>query len=162
MRAAFLWFIILAAAAMPLCGCMGGRIYDAAAPRAPASAISERHSWEISGNLSDPARAIDGYVETAAVAENGGGAAQLTVDLGKPGLFNMVIVDHGGEEFGFPKRMALETSLDGQNFTPRYEVLGTRRVTLLVLPAPVLARYVRLRASEPGSRPWAVAEIYLQ
>ena len=73
----------------------------------------------------------------------------------------MVIIEHGADELAFAPRVAVQTSLDGAVFTQRYVGVGSRRVTILYLGGPVLARYVRLQALASGQRPWAVAEIYL-
>jgi len=59
-------------------------------------------------------------------------------------------------------RVAVATSLDGEAFVERHQAPGTRRVTILSLPEPVLARYVRVRAARPGDQPWSLAEVFLQ
>jgi hypothetical protein len=108
------------------------------------------------------ALAIDQNVATAAVSSAPDGKGTITIDLSKPCLFNMVVIEHGGNEMGFARRVAVLTSLDGEIFTQRYAGLGTRRVTVLYLGAPVLARFVRLRALVAGDQAWSVAEVYLQ
>jgi hypothetical protein len=118
--------------------------------------------WRASGDLRDPSYAIDGDLQTAAVSGNSYAGAHIEVDLGKACEFNRIIVEHGPDEFGFPHRMAVFTSLDGRNFTPLTQVYGKRRVTNVLLVAPVLARYVRLQAVVPGPHPWSVAEIGFQ
>jgi hypothetical protein len=128
----------------------------------PGSSISPRRLWRAYGDLRDPGKAIDGDHSTAAVSGNPYPNAYIELDLGKACVFNRVVVEHGPDENGFPARMAVYTSLDGQAFILQGEVPGKRRVTNALLMAPVLARYVRLQAVSPGARSWSVAEIYLQ
>jgi len=123
--------------------------------------LSARTRWVASGNLRDPQNAVDGNIATAAVSRAGDQNATLTIDLGRNCQFNMVVVEHGAKEFGFPRRMAVLTSTDGVNFRKQIEVPGLRRVTTAVLIRQVLARYVRLQAVVPGERPWSVAEVHL-
>ncbi len=139
-------------------GC-GGPTYDTG--RAEAAAISPRSAWQATGDLRSVAAAIDQNVATAAVSIETTGRGTITIDLSKPCLFNMVIIEHGADEMGFAPRLAVLTSMDGQTYTQRYLGVGTRRVTILYLGGPVLARYVRLRALTAGQRPWSVAEVYL-
>jgi hypothetical protein len=140
-------------------GCSGPIYQDG---RAEAAVITLRPTWQASGDLQSPGAAIDGNIATAAVSTDASGRGTLTLDLSKPCLFNTVIIEHGPDEMGFAPRVAVLTSMDGQTFTQRYVGIGTRRVTILYLGAPVLARYVRLRALTAGQRPWSVAEVYLQ
>jgi hypothetical protein len=136
---------------------------DAAPPPLPGPPpVTPRKTWRATGDLRDPAKALDGDLSTAAVSGSSYANAHIDVDLGKACMFNRIIVEHGPDEFGFPHRMAVLTSLDGRYFTPLTQVPGKRRVTNVSLIGPVLARYVRLQAISPGARPWSVAEIYLQ
>jgi len=139
-----------------------GPIYHHRRSYSPAAAVPDRQKWRITGDLRDPQKAADGNISTAALSQRNYDSAYITIDLGKVSMFNMVIVDHGNEEFGFCRRLAVDTSLDGKSFTFQYAAPGTRRVTLLVLPKPVLARYVRLRTIVPGVRRLSVAEVYLR
>ncbi len=123
--------------------------------------ISPRGRWLAYGNLRDPHLAIDGNPSTAAVSEVFYHGAALTIDLGKFCQFNMVIIDHGSNEFGFCGRVAVLTSDDGQWFRQQVVVPGLRRVTTAVLARQVLARYIRLQALEPGKEPWSIAEVHL-
>ncbi len=141
-------------------GCEGASP-DSGAP-APGAVISPRNTWRASGDLRDPAKAIDGELSTAAVSGTPYTNARLDVDLGKPCTFNRIVVEHGPDEYGFPARMAVYTSLDGQTFHLQAEVPGKRKVTNVLLVSPTLARYVRLQAVSAGARPWSVAEIVLQ
>ena len=127
-----------------------------------AADITPRKVWRASGSLRDPAKAIDGDLSTAAVSGNSGTNAYIEVDLGKACVFNRIIVEHGPDEQGFPARMAVYTSLDGQTFTLRGEFAGKRSVTNALLLSPALARYVRLQVVSAGARPLSVAEIHLQ
>lgn len=129
-------------------------------PRAPANAVTPRATWKVSGSLAGAPKAVDDNLQS--FASSGAAGAQLTIDLGKWCLFNQVIVDHGPNEYGFPRRMAVLTSLDGSVFTQQHIVPGTRRITYATLPSPVLARYVRLQAVVQGDQPWSVAEVYLR
>ena len=123
--------------------------------------LSPRARWLASGDLRDPQNAVDGNVATAAVSRAAHQNATLTIDLGKICLFNMVVVEHGVSEFGFPRRMAVFTSTDGMKFRKQIEVPGLRKVTTAILIRQVLARYIRLQAAEPGDRPWSIAEVHL-
>jgi hypothetical protein len=140
-------------------GC-GSPIYQEG--RSQASAISPRTAWQASGDMRSLQAAIDGDISTAATSASPDGGGAITIDLGKPCVFNMVVIEHGTNEFAFARRVAMLTSLDGIAFTQRYSALGTRRVTILCPAAPILARYVRLYATVPGDLPWSVAEVYLQ
>jgi len=127
-----------------------------------AARVSPRSMWKATGNLDDPPKAIDGKIGTVTVGGDSGRPAYLTIDLGKVCLFNMIAVDHGAEEMGFCRRLAVGSSLDGKTFTDHYIAVGTRRITTICLQSPVLARYIRLRVLASGGRPWAVAEVYVQ
>ena len=152
------WLVVAAVVG----GCGGGSSVNYSGKGAPGSAITDRKLWRAGGDLRDAGKAIDGDLRTAAVSGASYGTAAITIDLGKPCVFNRVIVEHGPDEYGFPRRMAVATSLDGEQFTRQTEVPGKRRVTILCLPKPVLARYLRLRVTAPGVQPWNIAEIYLQ
>lgn len=143
-----------------LAGGCGSSMYQEG--RSQASAISPRVFWQVSGDMRGLQAAIDGDVSTAAISALPDGGGAITIDLGKPCVFNMVVVEHGTNEFAFARRVVLLTSLDGISFTQRYSALGTRRVTILCPVSPILARYVRLQAAVPGDLPWSVAEVYLQ
>ena len=138
-------------------GCGNG--YDNG--RSEAAIITPRRTWRASGDMRTVQAAIDQDLATAAVSAESGGRGTITIDLGKPCLFNMIFIEHGPNEMGFARRVAVLTSMDGEVFTQRYAGPGTRRVTALYLGAPVLARYVRLRAVVAGDRPWSVAEVFL-
>jgi len=119
-------------------------------------------TWRAEGSLRNPQLAIDGNLSTAAVSEPLYAGAFLTIDLGKPCLFNMVVLDHGSDEHGHARKVALLTSMDGKSYTRQLVASGTRRVTTLSAITLILARYVRLQAAVPGDQPWSIAEVYLQ
>jgi hypothetical protein len=131
-------------------------------PKPPASAVSSRWTWKAQGDLRDPARAIDGLLSTAAVSDADYVNAALTIDLGKPCVLNLVVIHHGPDEYGFCKRVAMATSMDGTSFIERYAGAGARHRTSLLLLTPTLARYIRLQAIVPGSQPWSVGEVFVQ
>lgn len=143
-------------------GCASGPLYAPTGPRAPASSVSGRGAWRLSGDLRRLGAATDGDVTTAAVSGEQHRGAELTVDLGKPCVFNTVVADHGARRTGFCRRLTVLTSLDGKRYRRRLSLPGTRRVTTACLLTPVLARYVRLRADVPGDQPWTIAELYVQ
>lgn len=149
---------VIAAAA--LAGTLAGCAPTYQDGRAEGSAITARRVWRASGDMQAPALAVDENPNTSAVSPDRGGRGTLTVDLGKPCLFNTVIIEHA-DEMGFAPRVGIWTSLDGQTFTQRCIGVGTRRVTILYLGTATLARYVRVEALAAGQRPWSVAEIYL-
>jgi hypothetical protein len=152
--------LLLALLGFAIAGCTSA-IYEQGAG-AGASAVSHYTAWRISGDLTDLPKAIDNNVATAAHSGNPYVNAAFTIDLGKTCLFNMVAVDQGQDEWGYPHRMAVYTSMDGRNFTFLYACPGSRRVTVMSWARPVLARYVRLQAVTGGDRPWSVAEVYIQ
>ena len=128
----------------------------------PAAAISDRKTWKAGGGVRTPASAIDGNLSTAAVTGYSYENKAIVIDLGKVCLFNMIIVEHGNDEFGFCRRVGIWTSIDGKEYTHRADVPGTRKVSIFALVTPVLARHVRLQAVVAGNRPWSIAEVYLQ
>ncbi len=142
-------------------GCDPAPIYQPPHPDLSIGSVPDRSGWRLTGTLANAAAAADGNIATIARAESRGGGA-LTIDLGKPGVFNMVVLDHGKEEFGYAGRARVLTSVDGRSFVPRHNAPGTRRVSSYLLISPVLARYVRIQVTRPGPKPWAVAEIHLQ
>jgi hypothetical protein len=144
-------------------GCMLDPIAQHDGPRAPTSAITHASNWKIVGStLSDSRNAIDGDLLSAATSTHPHTGAQLTIDLGKPCLFNQVIIDHGPNEYGFARKVTVLTSRDGREFTPQYVAPGTRRATYASLVTCVLARYVRLQVVQQGDEPWSVAEVYFR
>ncbi|MGC9454976.1 MAG: discoidin domain-containing protein [Phycisphaerae bacterium] len=148
------------AALLPL-GCNGGESAPAIA-NPPAASVSPPSQWNVTGDLR-PADAIaDGNPATIAVSDQQYRGAQVTIDLGKPCLFNMVVLDHGRRQMGFCRRMSVLTSIDGKDFEHRLSLPGTRQVTTACLLTPVLARYVRLRADVPGDEPWSIATVRIR
>lgn len=150
--------MIVLGAGIPGIGCSGPIYRDG---RAEAALITPRDTWRLSGDMKSVFLAADQNISTAAVSGDSSGRGTITIDLGKPCVFNMVIIEHGEDEMGFAPHVAVLTSLDGQVFTQNCVGVGTRRVTILYLGGPALARYVRLQALTVGQRPWTVAEIYL-
>ena len=144
-----------------LAGCTNSDLYGSSG-KMPVSRVSKRRLWRASGELKRPELATDGRLDTAAISTLSYAGATLTIDLGKPSLFNLVVIDHGRNHFGFCRRVGILTSSDGKTYTQRYAAPGTRRLTTLLLPRHVLARYVRLQAIVPGDNPWSVAEVYFQ
>jgi hypothetical protein len=156
---AWRWFLRIA-----LAGCAAGMgcAGEYGGGHSEAAVISPRSTWRAAGDLQSVASAIDQNPGTAAVSTAPDGRGTITIDLGKPCLFNMVVIEHGSNEMGFARRVAVLTSMDGEIFTQRYAGVGTRRVTILYMGTPVLARFVRLRAIVAGEQPWSVAEVFLQ
>lgn len=143
-------------------GCDAAPIYTDSSPRSAIGSVPDRAKWTARGSLKDASNAVDGNISTLAVAPEGAVNSTLTIDMGRPGLLNMVVIDHGRNEFGFARRLVVSTSLDGAQFTQRHAGPGTRRVTTMMLITPVLARYVRMDVLVPGDRPFTVAEVYMQ
>jgi hypothetical protein len=145
-------------ACVVLAGCTDG-IYQ----HSESSSISPYTKWRISGDLDGMAKAIDNNVETAAVSKSYYPNALVTLDLGKPCMFNRVVLDQGpNNEFGYCRKVGVWTSMDGQTFNYVYAAPGTRRITVLCWVTPVLARYICLRAVVPGDKPWSIGEIYVR
>jgi len=142
-------------------GCATGRIYSDNHGTILPGDISPRSQWKLSGPLTDLAAITDGQLATAAVAQQSTPAPTITIDLGRPCMFNLVIVDHGERLGACAQRVRVLTSDDGRQFTPQHETPGTPRVTSVMLRGFALARYVRIEAIG-GDEPWAVAEVYLQ
>ena len=157
MKNACVAMVALCVAAVPL-GCVDPPP-EGSAP--PGALITPRQAWRAYGDLREASKAVDGDLWTAAASSGTYPNATIELDLGKLCLFNRIMVEHGPDEYGFPNRMAVYTSQDGQSFQLQCEVPGKRRVTNALLITPVLARYVRLVAVSPGSRPWSVAEIVI-
>lgn len=143
-------------------GCDTAPIYANGAQRMGIGTVPDQSIWSASGAAENPEQAIDGNIHTAAVVSGVGKPAKLTIDLGKPATFNMVVIDHGREEFGFARRVEIHTSLDGERFTRRLAGPGTRRVSTFLLDSPVLARYVRIDGVMLGQKAWTLAEVHLQ
>ena len=152
------WLVLLVAAA----GCEGDPAFDPAA-QAAAAGIAPRSQWQVRGRGVDNAElAIDGNMATRATTSSSYRDAALTIDLGDPSLFNMLVLEHGAEGMGFAQRVGVSTSLDGQSYTRRAIAPGNRRVTIVCIVTPVLARHIRIEAMQPGQRPWSLAEIQLK
>ncbi|MHC4986325.1 MAG: discoidin domain-containing protein [Planctomycetota bacterium] len=155
---------VLVVVALAAIGCNGGGEgpFDQNA-QAPASSISPRPSWSISGQgVSNDAAAIDGDLSTRAVTASGYEEASLTVDLGKPCLFNLIVIDHGDHETGYAERLAVLTSMDGLEYTRQKVASGQRGRTWIALVTPVMARYVRIEVVRPHWQPWSVAEVQIK
>jgi hypothetical protein len=150
--------VLLLAIGLGPAGCVDAG-WENGGTRASGAAIPPMSGWRATGDAREPALAIDGAPGTAAVLADGG--SQITIDLGKPSMFNMVVVDHGSVTGGYPRRLAVLTSMDGRTFTQRHVAAGTPRYTTLCLFTPTLARYVRLQTVTPGNKPWNIAEVYL-
>jgi len=143
-------------------GCDVPRIYSQRTDQMFGAKISPKTQWRASGSVTKPAAAIDGNLDTIARSSYRLAGADLTIDLKGACVFQMIIIDHGSEQTGCARRVGVATSTDGRGFKDRYAGPGARRVTHLLLPKPVLARYVRLKVITPGRRPWAIGEIYIQ
>jgi hypothetical protein len=144
-------------------GCEGGSGPYVEHANVPAAGITPRQSWSASGRgVSDAALAIDGNPATRAVGGEGGAGASLTIDLGRPCLFNHIIIEHGEDPLAFASRLSVLTSADGVNFTRQMTGTGKRRTTHLPIVTPTLGRYVRIQVTQPGYRGWSVAEIQVK
>jgi len=143
-------------------GCDSSPVYDAGGRHVARGSVSDREQWRASGSVGQPGNAVDGNINTAAEAAAGTSLPALTVDLGRPCLLNLVAIDHGRRGRAFAGRVEVLTSMDGTNFTRRQQVHGTRRVTTLLIVTPVLAQYIRLRATAAGPDGWSLAEIHIQ
>lgn len=154
--------VIAGVLALPIAGCnhVGG-IYRATTGHLGAD-ITPKNTWLARGDLQNPLAAIDDDMATAARSDYDYSGAAITIDLRRQCVFQTVVVDHGAGEHGHASTVAVATSADGKNFIDRHVSPGKRRVTILCLPKPVLARYLRLRVTAPGVQPWNIAEIYLQ
>ena len=152
--------IVIAASIM---GCDGVTPYDENR-MAPAAKVTPRREWTTGGStgITGLELAFDGNRSTAAGTGSSYRGATLTIDLGKVCLFNMIVVDHGPEEMGFVRGIAVSTSLDGETYHKRFGGPGTREESIFSLVAPALARYVRLQVVEPGPEPWSIGEVYVR
>ncbi|NBB95517.1 MAG: hypothetical protein GVY16_07225 [Planctomycetes bacterium] len=133
--------------------------------RAVSGAISLPSTWKIDAQgvrFKDLPAAIDGNTMTLATATSQYRGGSVTLDLGRPCLFNMITILHGQQPDGHARIVAVYTSNDGKTYKKRYTTAATRSVTYLPILTPIRARYVRLVAEQAGARPWAIAEIYLQ
>lgn len=153
--------LVILAAIVPS-GCIPAPAYPKPTDNPPAAVISPKSTWKASGDLRNPSAAIDNDIATAASSGQNYNGASLTVDLGKPCVFNLVILDQGASEYAHPRRVSLLTSLDGQKFDLQWTAPGNRRVTVLCPLKGILARYVRVQAAMAGSQPWAIAELEVE
>ena len=152
--------VLVLTALMLFAGC-GGELYNDAQRFMPGR-ISPRGQWTVtSSDLSNPLLIADGNRHTAAASSSRYASAELTIDLGKECMFNMVAIDHGLKETGHARTVAVLTSSDGVNFTQQATAPGLRRVTTVLLIKPVLARYVKIKTIVAGSEPWSIGEVYL-
>jgi hypothetical protein len=156
--------ILCVAAAVWAVGCGAGPIYsdNDSAGGFGAMSVTPRRQWSAVGNLNAPQSAIDGQSDTIARAPHNAAGFEIVIDLGEPCVFQTVILDHGDAEMGFCGQVEFSSSADGRSYAPQYRTVGTRRVTILLLPEPVLTQFVRLRCTRTGPQPWALAEIYFQ
>ncbi len=141
-------------------GCVGP-LYDNTGGSALSESVTPVDKWRIEGNLREIQSAIDGDLFTAAAGSMGGNDA-ITIDLSKVCYFNMIVIDHGVAESGYARRVAVLTSLSGNNYVYQKSGPGNRRVTVMLLDRAVLARYVRIQVVMPGADPWSIAEVYFQ
>ena len=128
-------------------------------------AISSQLTWKVEAKhgFKDASKAIDGNSNSYAITSGKNyTGAYITIDLERQCIFNMVVLIHGPREFGFAKEVQLSISTDGKKFKSCYSTFGTRKITYISVLTPVTARYIRITATKPGSKPWAIAEIYLQ
>jgi hypothetical protein len=144
-----------------LCGCVDTATQETSQP-APAAKVSPLAEWTVSGSMPDPGRAADDNLRSYVQVPAGSDQGQLTIDLGKACLFNVVVLEHGPTQQGHARRVMVLTSLDGREYTSRAQVPGTPRRTFIAILTPTLARYVQIRAVPAENRPWIVAEVYLQ
>ena len=127
-----------------------------------AASVTPKSMWRAFGDVIDPAAAVDGNVGTAATSGREYTGHAVTIDLGKACLFQTVIIEHGRSDLGYARTVEVATSTHGSGFQTKYTTHGTRRATIISLPRPVLARYLRLRAVRADDRPWSLAEVYIQ
>ena len=124
--------------------------------------ITPHNTWIAGGSLPGAALAIDGDAGTAATNDSPRANVELVIDLREPCEFESVTIDHGHNEMGFARKLAVATSMDGSTYLERYVGPDTRKVAILSLPGPVLARFIRIRVVNPGLQPWSVAEVSLR
>jgi hypothetical protein len=156
------WLCTTLAAATGGGGC--GEIYRPWTGGMYGAKISPKTTWRASGSVSNPQAAIDEDLATVARSGYRYAGAELLIDLQQNCLFDTIVIDHGEEDRdGYARRLEVATSLTGKSFPKRkqHQAAGTRRITHLLLPKPVLARYLRLRVITPGRRAWAVGEVYV-
>jgi len=144
-----------------LVGCDGSATYRAEGPLALAGQVSPKAEWKATGTLVDLPKAFDGDLSTAAIARTRS-SNEITIDLGRVCMFNLVAIHHGDREHAHCRRLAILVSLDGKEYKFCASGPGKRKVTNIFLGKYVLARYLRIQALIPGDEPWAVAEVYLQ
>jgi hypothetical protein len=114
---------------------------------------------------------IDGTVQSIWMCTGTAPDQRVTLDLGRPSTVGEIVHSLGRSAAFFPRHLIVETSLDGQAWTPGWEgspaaaALRTAMATpldarlLIEFPARQ-ARYVRLRQTIRGSDYiWAIAEL---
>lgn len=133
--------------------------------RAQPGAMASQTEWKVTGTPGQfgfLSFAHDGNAMTVCQAKSFSRGQAITVDFTRPCIFNMIAIQHGAYELGFPKEIAVDISNDGRNFTRIFTGEGTKKITYLCILSPVKARYVRLVALRPGIDKWSIAEIYFQ
>ncbi len=154
--------LLSSAVAVAVAGCAGGSdIYTEPKGDAPGS-VSPKASWAAVGDVVAPGAAIDGDIRTGAIAQGDYAGRSIAIDLRKACMFQTVVIDHGGGQDGYAAEVELAASVNGRRFDVKYVTVGTRRVTILSLPTPTMARYIRIRATRVGGRSWRLAEVYVQ
>ena len=156
------WLCLVTVVLTAAAGCDVTEIYKPRTDETFGAKISPKKNWRASGSVTNPQAAIDGNLDTIARSSYRRAGAELTIDLQQTCVFQMIIIDHGNEQTACARRVGVSTSTNGREFKDRYASPGTRRVTHILMPKPVLARYLRLKVVTPGRRPWAVGEIYIQ
>jgi hypothetical protein len=128
--------------------------------------ISSPLGWSIESpgdNFKMLRGAIDNVPLTQAVTRQADyRGASFVIDLGRPCIFNTVVLLHENDEMGFAREVNIATSTDGENYTDRYTAPGTRKATYFNLLTPITARYVRITATQAGKKPWAISQVYFQ
>jgi hypothetical protein len=155
---------VLAVVGLGVLGCEPD--FDLSRGRTLGMALPAQQSWKVTASadsgFKNIYRAADGDASTLAVSARRYRNAYITIDLGRPGVFNLIALRHGERAYGFAMKVALSTSMDGKRYTKRYSCPGTRGITYLPVLTPITARYIRITAAREGSERWAISEIYLQ
>lgn len=155
---------VILTALLALAAC--GPTFDAHGRRMSPQGISSPLGWSIESpgdNFKMLRGAIDNIAVTQAETRQADyRGASFVIDLGRPCIFNTVVLVHGTGDKGFAREVNVATSTDGKNFTDRYTAPGTPRFTYLNLLTPITARYVRITATRAGKTPWVISQVYFQ
>ncbi len=150
--------------------CIDEFISDVFDVRDALKKIMDKTIWSAEGaadSAHDASKLIDNDVNTYWRASSAQLAAGVVVDMKMEKIFSQIVINQARETAGgcFAKRMTVEVSLDGENWTPAIEkgLKASAYRQVFDLPSQLEARYVRLSItqSSDSNLPVQLAELDL-